>query len=142
MTASRFHRWPLIPGRQLQALVDWAASNNAVDVLHMVHARRRPASPTRRNWWPSGVQTLIATPEHLVNTQTIMTLYGATFTEVTVLAITLCTAAVSCVFALLALFFSVRSDLRKTGIGVGVILAFLVQSQPKSNGLVISNYKT
>ena len=31
------------------------------------------------------------------------------------LTITLCTATVSCVFAL---FFSVRSDLRKTGIGI------------------------
>ena len=47
-----------------------------------------------------------------------MTLFGATFTEATVLAIVLCTATVSCVFALFALFFSVRSDFRKTGIGI------------------------
>ena len=45
-------------------------------------------------------------------------MFGATFTEATVLAIVLCTATVSCVFALFALFFSVRSDLRKTGIGI------------------------
>ena len=48
----------------------------------------------------------------------IMTLFGTTFSEATVLAITLCIATVSSVLALFALFFSVRSDLRKTGIGI------------------------
>ena len=63
-------------------------------------------------------QILIATPEHSVSTVAVMTLFGATFAEATVLAVTLCTATVSCAFALFALFFSVRSDLRKTGIGI------------------------
>ena len=40
----------------------------------------------------------------------IMTLFGTTFSEATVLAITLCIATVSSVLALFALFFSVRSD--------------------------------
>lgn len=47
-----------------------------------------------------------------------MTLFGTTLTEAAVLAISLCVATVSCVLALFAVFFSVRSDLRKTGIGV------------------------
>ena len=45
-------------------------------------------------------------------------MFGATLSEATVLAITLCIATVSCVLALFALLFSVRSDLRKTGIGI------------------------
>ena len=47
-----------------------------------------------------------------------MTLFGATFSEATVLAMSLCTATVSCVLALFAVFFSIRSDLRKIGIGI------------------------
>ena len=48
----------------------------------------------------------------------IMTLFGVTFTETTILTITLVTATVSCMLASFALFFAVRSDLRKTGIGI------------------------
>ena len=47
-----------------------------------------------------------------------MTFLGVTFTESTVLATTLCLATLSCAVAVVALFFSVRSDLRKTGIGI------------------------
>lgn len=47
-----------------------------------------------------------------------MTFLGVTFPEATVLAITLCLATLSCAAAAVALLFSVRSDLRKTGIGV------------------------
>ena len=53
-----------------------------------------------------------------MSTLAIMTLFGATFAEAPVLAITLCIATVSSVLALFALVFSVRSDLRKTGIGI------------------------
>ena len=47
-----------------------------------------------------------------------MTLFGATFTDTAVLAMSLCTATASCMLALFAVFFSIRSDLRKTGIGI------------------------
>ena len=53
-----------------------------------------------------------------MSTLAIMTLFGTTFAEAPVLAITLCIATVSSVLALFALIFSVRSDLRKTGIGI------------------------
>ena len=47
-----------------------------------------------------------------------MTLFGITFTESTVLALSLCLSVTTCAAALVAVVFSVRSDLRKTGIGI------------------------
>ena len=71
-----------------------------------------------------------------------MTFLGVTFPEATVLAITLRLATLSCAAAAVALLFSVRSDLRKTGIGIRcdfVVAGSIASKEQWISRLVVSH---